>query len=171
MARAILVLGLGLLSLSPMAIAACQRAGTKDVEDAGGAKQVMELFWENTDHNRFGANGDLLADDIVFIDPIWGRYEGKEAAAKFLASFDGASSGCCTLDRLVTDGDVGWAFWTLHTPGGEQPWVGVYQVEDGKIVFYQDIHQRTYTEEEQKAHAAAFARAKANRAQAAGKDG
>ena len=141
-----------------LALTAC-RPTPKAAPPTRDAKAVMEEFWKNTNANRFDANGALLADDIVFIDPIWGRYEGKEAATKFLAQFDGAGDGCCTLDRLVTDGNVGWAFWTLHAPGDEQPWVGVYQVKDGKIVFYQDIHQRVYPAAEQVAHKAAFKKA------------
>ena len=141
-----------------VALAGCQPKPAV-VAPERDAKAVMEAFWKNTDANRFGANGALLADDIVFIDPIWGRYEGKEAATRFLAQFEGAGDGCCTLDRLVTDGNVGWAFWTLHAPNDEQPWVGVYQVKDGKIVFYQDIHQRVYSAEEQAAHKAAFKQA------------
>lgn len=141
-----------------LALSACQPK-PEAAPTASDAKAVMEAFWKNTDANRFGANGALLADDIVFIDPIWGRYEGKEAATKFLAQFEGAGDGCCTLDRLVTDGNVGWAFWTLHAPGDEQPWVGVYQVRDGKTVFYQDIHQRVYPADEQAAHKAAFKKA------------
>lgn len=141
-----------------LALAGCQPKA-ETAASARDAKAVMEEFWANTNANKFGANGALLADDIVFIDPIWGRYEGKEAATKFLAQFQGAGDGCCTLDRLVTDGNVGWAFWTLHAPGDEQPWVGVYQVKDGKIVLYQDIHQRVYTADEQAAHKAAFKKA------------
>jgi hypothetical protein len=136
--------------------AACTNESAANEEAAPGAMAVMQAFWDNTDANRFAANGDLLAEDIVFIDPIWGRFEGREAASQFLASFEGQGDGCCTLDRLVADGNVGWAFWTLHTPEGDQPWVGVYQVEDGKITFYRDIRQRVYTAEEQAAHTAAF---------------
>jgi hypothetical protein len=130
-----------------LALIGCQPK-TETAPPARDAKTVMEEFWKNTDASRFGANGALLADDIVFIDPT-----------KFLAQFEGAGDGCCTLDRLVTDGNVGWAFWTLHAPGDEEPWVGVYRVKDGKIVFYQDVHQRVYSAEEQAAHKAAFKQA------------
>jgi steroid delta-isomerase len=138
-----------------LALAGCQPKA-ETVAPARDAKPVMEEFWKNTEANRFGANGALLADDIFFIDPIWGRYEGKEAAIKFLAQFEGPGDGCCTLDRLVTDGNIGWAFWTLRTPMGAEPWVGVYIVRDGKLAFYQDIQQTVFTSEQKQQHFAAF---------------
>lgn len=119
------------------------------------AMTVMSEFWQLVESNRFGETERLFADDIVFIDPIWGRYEGREAAGRFMKSFEGAGNGCCTLDRLAGDDSVGWGFWTLHTPDGPQSWVGVYQVTDGKIAFYRDFHERVYSEEEQAAHMAA----------------
>lgn len=151
-------------------LALCAAASPATAQPAPDAMAVMQAFWANTDASRFGANADLLAEDVVFIDPIWGRYEGREAASRFLASFEGAGDGCCTLDRLVAEGNVGWAFWTLHTPQGDQPWVGVYQVENGRIVFYQDIRQRIYAPEEQARHVAAFRAAQAARRDGPGED-
>jgi hypothetical protein len=138
-----------------LALAGCQPT-PETAAPARDARAVMEEFWKNTEANRFGANGVLLADDIVFIDPIWGRYEGKEAATRFLAQFEGPGDGCCVLERLVTDGNTGWAFWTLRTPMGTEPWVGVYIVRDGKLAFYQDIQQTVFTSEQKQQHFAAF---------------
>ncbi len=121
------------------------------------AMRVMQEFWDLVEANRHGETEKLFAEDIVFIDPIWGRYEGREAAARFLKSWEGpAGDGCCTLDRLVADERVGWGFWSLRSgPGvdGQEPWVGVYEVKDGKIVFYRDIHERVYSAEEKAARA------------------
>lgn len=149
--KATLMFGL-LVAIGIGSHAVAQDEKISETDSSADAHSVMSEFWALTNSNRFDETGKLFAEDAVLIDPIWGRYEGRDQIEKFLSSFVGAGDGCCTLDRLVTDGNVGWGFWTLHGADGPQPWVGVYEITDGKISFYQDIHQRDYSDEEKAAH-------------------
>ncbi|MDE0364192.1 MAG: nuclear transport factor 2 family protein [Gammaproteobacteria bacterium] len=136
-------------------IALCAAADARDTGAEPEAYRVMLEFWDLVESNRFGETRELFADDIVFIDPIWGRYEGREAAGRFMQFFDGVVDGCCTLDRLVADERTGWGMWTQQGPDGPESWVGVYEVKGGKIVYYRDFHERVYSPEEQAALTAA----------------
>ena len=51
---------------------------------AGDAYQVIEKFWENQDSGDYTTTEHLFAEDALFVDPIYGTFQGREQIGAFL---------------------------------------------------------------------------------------
>jgi ketosteroid isomerase-like protein len=73
--------------------------------------------------HRGEANWSVLADecftdDAVFVDPAWGREEGREAITRFLdASMAGLDGWEFPEEWTLVDGDRVMSFWWNRVPG------------------------------------------------------
>jgi ketosteroid isomerase-like protein len=108
---------------------------------AGEAQQVIERFWKVQDSGDYTRLVDLFAEDALVEDPIWGRYEGREAIRRFMTTMVkemGARKIHFTVDEIQGDDSIAWARWTLHSPDGTRGGCGIYRVKDGKLVYYRD---------------------------------
>lgn len=115
------------------------------------AREVIEGFWALEREGRFvEAARRYFAADAVMEDPVFGTVEGYD---EILAFLEGTSAEFAEyrFEDVRTDADehLAWVEWVAHQPDGRQvPGIGLYRVEDGKIVRYRDLiihvvrHQR-----------------------------
>lgn len=108
----------------------------------GAAYDLMQRFWALQDDRDYTVLTDMFAEDAVLEDPTFGRYEGRDAIAGFLARMSGemAARGI-SFDLIELHGDdtVAWAAWVARTPAGARPGCGVYRIADGRIAYYRDL--------------------------------
>ena len=107
----------------------------------GQAQQVIEEFWRIQDAGDYTRLAPLFADNALLEDPIWGRYEGREAILGFMTTMVaemGERNIRFTVDEICGDDHTVWARWTMHSPQGSRGGVGIYKVEGGKLTYYRD---------------------------------
>lgn len=51
---------------------------------AGDAQRTIENFWKVQDSGDYTLLPDLFAEDALLDDPIYGRFEGREAIVGFM---------------------------------------------------------------------------------------
>lgn len=108
---------------------------------SGDAYDTIEKFWKIQDDGDYSALAQLFAEDAVLVDPVFGRFDGREAIARFMAKMNvemrkaGASF---RLVELAGDGETAWAQWRAETDAGPREGVGVYRVRDGRLTYYRD---------------------------------
>ncbi len=107
----------------------------------GEAQRVIERFWRVQDQGDYTELAPLFAPDAVLDDPVYGRFEGREAILKFMTmmvSEMGHREIHFTLDEVCGDDHAVWARWTMHSPAGTRGGVGIYKVENGLMTYYRD---------------------------------
>ena len=107
----------------------------------GDAYDTLAEFWRIQDAGDYGETAHLFADDAVFVDPIYGIFEGRAAIGEFLTRVTAIARDrgvSFRLERLSGDDHTVWAQWVADTPAGERHGVGVYEVVDGRITYYRD---------------------------------
>lgn len=108
---------------------------------AGEAQRVIEEFWRIQDEGDYTKLAPLFAEDALLEDPIWGRYEGREAILGFMTKMVAEMAHRkvhFTVDEICGDDHAVWARWTMHSPEGSRGGVGIYKVEGGKLTYYRD---------------------------------
>lgn len=108
---------------------------------AGDAYTTLERFWEIQDDHDYGALTDLFADDAVFVDPVFGTFEGRAAIGGFLDRVTQEMAARSIMFRLVElagDDETAWAQWEAVSPDGVRSGVGIYRVRDGRLTYYRD---------------------------------
>jgi ketosteroid isomerase-like protein len=105
------------------------------------ARETIELFWETQNSGDYNRLVPLFAADAVVEDPFYGRFEGRDAIAGFIAKMVavmGAQRIHFRVEEIAGGGDVAWAQWVAVTPTGERAGCGLYRVEDGLLTYYRD---------------------------------
>ena len=105
------------------------------------ARETIERFWEIQNSRDYTQLVPLFTEDAVVVDPFYGRFEGREAIAGFLAKMVEVMADQKThfeVEEIAGDGEVAWAQWVAVTPDGRVPGCGLYRVRDGKLVYYRD---------------------------------
>jgi ketosteroid isomerase-like protein len=107
---------------------------TRERIDAG------ELWWD--------ALREHFTEDAVFVDPAWGRIDGRDAILRFLEdSMRGLEDWTFPLEWMALDGDYLITGWQNRLPG-QRPDGSLYQVPgmsriryagDGRFSFEQDL--------------------------------
>ncbi len=108
---------------------------------AGEAQRVIEKFWDVQNGGDYTQLAPLFADDALLEDPIWGRYEGREAILGFMTTMVremGERKINFTVDEICGDDHAVWARWTMHTPDGARSGAGIYKVAGGQLTYYRD---------------------------------
>ncbi|MFN2099201.1 nuclear transport factor 2 family protein [Altererythrobacter sp. MF3-039] len=108
---------------------------------AGDAQQTIERFWQVQDSGDYTQLVDLFAEDALLEDPIWGRYEGRDAIMTFMTTMVkemGTRKIHFTVDEICGDEHCCWARWTMHSPEGSRGGVGIYKVQDSQLTYYRD---------------------------------
>ena len=107
----------------------------------GEAQRVIEQFWRIQDEGDYTRLVDLFAEDALLEDPVWGRYEGREAILRFMTTMVaemGERKIHFTVDEICGDDHAVWARWTMHSPAGSRGGVGIYKIAGGKLTYYRD---------------------------------
>jgi ketosteroid isomerase-like protein len=107
----------------------------------GEGQRVIEEFWRVQDSGDYTRLVELFAEDAVLEDPIWGRYEGRDAIGGFMALMVkemGERKVHFTADEICGGDEGVWARWTMHSPAGTRGGVGIYKVKDGRLTYYRD---------------------------------
>jgi len=100
------------------------------------------LFWQIQNDRDYTRLVKLFADDAVLEDPIYGRFEGREAIGEFMAKMNEATEAAnMHFDALEIAGDdhTAWCRWVARSPKGDRNGVGIYKVANSKLTFYQDF--------------------------------
>ena len=108
---------------------------------SGEAQRVIKQFWKTQDAGDYTRLAPLFAEDALLEDPIWGRYEGREAILGFMTTMVaemGERKIHFTVDEICGDDHAVWARWTMHSPAGARSGVGIYKVNDGQLTYYRD---------------------------------
>ncbi len=103
---------------------------------------------------------DLFTDDIVYIDPAWGRVEGIDEVRRFLVdSMVGLEDWRFPIEVAMTSGDLAIIKWTQILPGSradgspfEQSGVStMVYAGDGKFSYEEDVLNMAHVLEDLKA--------------------
>ncbi|MEL7190490.1 MAG: nuclear transport factor 2 family protein, partial [Pseudomonadota bacterium] len=100
-------------------------------DNSGEAQRVIEEFWRIQDEGDYTKLAPLFAQDALLEDPIWGRYEGRDAILGFMTTMVKEMSERqihFTVDEICGDTHAVWARWTMHSPDGSRGGVGIYKV-------------------------------------------
>ena len=95
---------------------------------AGDAHDTIREFWRIQDEGDYSALSDLFAEDAVLVDPVFGRFEGREAIAAFMTKMNTEMKKVGAAFRLVElagDDETAWAQWRAETNAGPRDGVGV----------------------------------------------
>jgi len=108
--------------------------------DVRGRIEAGELKWD--------ALADFFTDDAAFVDPAWGRVDGRENIKKFfIESMEGLEEWTFPHEWEAVDGDRLVIGWQNRLPG-KRPDGGYWQAPgvsrmiyagDGKFSFEQDL--------------------------------
>jgi hypothetical protein len=85
---------------------------------------------------------DLFTDDIVYIDPAWGRVEGIDEVRSFLVeSMRGLEDWRFPITLTAIEGDDVVIKWTQILPGGgsQTGWSHLVYAGDGRFSFEEDL--------------------------------
>lgn len=108
---------------------------------AGPADEIVQTFWKMQTSARYAELSSLFADDAVFTDQVYGRFEGIAAVTEYLKRMETEmpeSGARFTLDDHAGDDTVAWSQWTCHLPRGSFPGWTLHTLRDGKITFDAD---------------------------------
>ena len=108
---------------------------------AGEAQRAIEEFWRIQDEGDYTKLAPLFAEDALLEDPIWGRYEGRDAILSFMTTMVkemGERKIHFSVDEICGDDHAVWARWTMHSPEGSRGGVGIYKVANGQLAYYRD---------------------------------
>lgn len=85
---------------------------------------------------------EFFTDDAVFVDPAWGRIEGKEAIREFLTdSMTGIEDWSFPVDRVYVDGDAVAVKYRQILPDGRQQsgFTTLLYAGDGLFRYEEDV--------------------------------
>ena len=105
------------------------------------AIETIETFWRIQDAGDYTAMVELFAEDALLEDPFFGKFEGREAIAGFMAKMNVEMKKRETHFEVVEidgGGEVAWAQWVAVTPRGRIEGCGLYRVRDGLMTYYKD---------------------------------
>ena len=107
----------------------------------GDAHDTIKRFWDTQDAGDYTATVELFADDAVFVDPIYGTFEGRDEIGAFMAKMNAAVAainGSFRAEEISGDDETAWAQWVFHSDRGTRYGVGIYRVSGGRITYYRD---------------------------------
>ena len=108
----------------------------------GDAVDTITRFWSTQDKGDYTARTPLFADDAVLDDPVFGRFEGKEAIGAFFAKMNVEMAKIQVhfeVAEIAGGDDSAWARWTARfADGTSREGVGIYKVSDGRLTYYRD---------------------------------
>jgi steroid Delta-isomerase len=109
---------------------------------AGEALALVRRFWEIQDAGaRYTGLVPLFADDAVFEDLVYGRFEGIDAIRGYLARMEREMpEGGITFHLVDAAGDetLAWSQWTCRLPGGDVPGWTLHLARDGRLTLDAD---------------------------------
>jgi ketosteroid isomerase-like protein len=107
----------------------------------GPALDLVHRFWALQEHRRYGELASLFADDAVFTDLVYGRFEGAEAIGAYLARMQQEMPSLGVWFEHVDaagDENVAWSQWWCHFPNGKVPGWTLHTVRDGRFTLDAD---------------------------------
>ena len=108
----------------------------------GSAETLVRRFWSLQEGGQYGALADLFADDALFEDVIYGRFEGRAAITDYLRRMETEMPGQSIRFELVDvcGGDsTAWSQWIAHMGDrGALPGWTLHRVQDGKFTLDAD---------------------------------
>lgn len=111
-------------------------------ESGNQARETIQAFWDIQNERDYTKTVALFAEDALFVDPIFGTFEGRDAIGAFMAKMNvemGKLDAEFDLVELSGGGDTAWAQWRVTTNNKPpREGVGVYKVSDGQITYYRD---------------------------------
>ncbi len=81
---------------------------------AGDAYDTIQRFWEIQNDRDYRRTVELFAEDAVFVDPVFGTFEGREAIGAFMEKMTAQMNhinAAFTLEELEGDDRTAWAQW------------------------------------------------------------
>ena len=109
---------------------------------AGEARRVVEEFWRIQGEGDYTKLVHLFAQDSLLEDPIFGRFEGRDAILGFMTKMVVEMKERkvhFTVDEICGDDHAAWARWTMHMAGtAPRSGAGIYKVKSGKMTYYRD---------------------------------
>jgi ketosteroid isomerase-like protein len=110
------------------------------------ALALVRRFWEIQDEGaRYTGLVPLFAEDAVFEDLVYGRFEGLDAIRGYLGQMEQEMpDGGITFHLVDAAGDeeVAWSQWTCRFPGGAVPGWTLHLVRDGRFTLDADYFDR-----------------------------
>jgi ketosteroid isomerase-like protein len=110
--------------------------------EGGPALELVRRFWRIQDDGaRYTGLVPLFADDAVFEDLVYGRFEGIDAIRGYLAQMEQEMpEGNISFHLVDAAGDesVAWSQWTCRFPHGDVPGWTLHLVRDGRFTLDAD---------------------------------
>lgn len=116
------------------------------------AKETIAEFWRLQDSGDYTQVVHLFAEDALFVDPVYGTFQGRAAIGEFMAKMVQVMTERkmhFTLEALAGAGGEGddegavWAQWIAHGPEGKVEGCGLYKVRNGQLTYYRDYMNGT----------------------------
>ena len=108
----------------------------------GDAYDTITRFWTTQDAGDYSALTELFADDAVLDDPIYGRFEGRDAIGGFFSKMNEEMAKIDVRFEVIEiqgGDDAAWARWVAkYGNGKEREGVGIYKVASGELTYYRD---------------------------------
>jgi ketosteroid isomerase-like protein len=85
---------------------------------------------------------EFFTEDAVFVDPAWGRIQGREAIRQFLTdSMTGIEDWTFPVDRVYVDGDLVAVKYRQVLPDGRQQsgFTTLVYAGDGRFRYEEDV--------------------------------
>jgi ketosteroid isomerase-like protein len=85
---------------------------------------------------------EFFTDDVVFVDPAWGRVEGIESVREFLVdSMTGIEEWTFPVDKVFVDGDEVVVKYRQVLPGGREQsgYTTLLYAGDGRFRYEEDV--------------------------------
>jgi hypothetical protein len=85
---------------------------------------------------------EFFTDDVVFVDPAWGRVEGIESVREFLVdSMTGIEEWTFPVDKVFVDGDEVVVKYRQVLPGGREQsgYTMLLYAGDGRFRYEEDV--------------------------------
>jgi ketosteroid isomerase-like protein len=113
---------------------------------AGPAYDLIAEFWDQERDQRYTAHADRFSDDAVFVDPLFGRMDGRARIREFMELMERVvPAGGVSFELVDVDGGTtcAWSRWIMRAPGPDGTPVDVagqslYRVRDGMLTFDAD---------------------------------
>jgi steroid delta-isomerase len=116
------------------------------------ALDLVRRFWQIQDGGDYAQLTSLFADDAVFTDLLYGRFEGAAAIGGYLQQMKAEMPAMGVTFELVDcagDQTVAWSQWTCRFPSGAVPGWTLHTVRDGQFTldadYFDTVTARTLT--------------------------
>lgn len=112
------------------------------------SKEIIEKYFEYANAGKWDAWCDLFSEDMVYVEQLAGRIEGRETIRPMMAGFPQAYKSFINIPRhFIVEGNQAVAVSHISAQAMKYPDEQIeaeatlyLEIKDGQIVFAQNFH-------------------------------